>query len=606
MSRSLLPLKFTLCIALALHSAMAAACSPYEPPAEPPLPNAQLMSIEQLAMVIGGRAEPHSPDRAMSEVNRRGDAVIPELARLVEDGNSATASDAALVLRDLGPRANAAVPALERRQQTADGSLRLALVEALAKIVPESSTITPVLAQMVESGDSSTAFTAAVILSDLGHRASAAAPALQRRQENAAGSLRLTLIEALISVAPESRTITSALVELQQSVTPDIHWQAFHDFLKVAAQSTTMTPALIELLQSTKVENRRVATLDLGNDQLIGRTAAVPSLIRALDDSDQQVREQAAQALGVMGPAGLAAEPALIHTLDGDDGLASSAAIALAKLGVHSDAITAKISERLHRTPELFPALTYLAALKDMHALGKLSADQLLSKFGPQLSNSANTLWSYLDQFGTAQVLPALEGLILSRYGTVPITSKREAFRRLSRFGRAGVPALHNIEKTATDQTTRAMAKVAIADAKDLQLHTALQRYLDADMHQLGQWLHAPEPALRLKAIRQIRTMTGGFKRIANMPQEEAERLASPGVSGVPDQKFHEFFYARAAYAELQKLASADPVLEVRSNAAAAAHAIALSTPAVLTPAPPPVGSPCGGIGKAPLEVLYP
>src|SRR5262245_6283433 len=62
--------------------------------------------------------------------------------------------------------------------------------------------------------------------------------------------------------------------------------------------------------------------------------AAVPELIEALKDDDWQVRNQAAEVLGVIGPDAKAAVPALIDVLQEEDKyFRSHGAVALGKIG---------------------------------------------------------------------------------------------------------------------------------------------------------------------------------------------------------------------------------------------------------------------------------
>ena len=106
-------------------------------------------------------------------------------------------------------------------------------------------------------------------------------------------------------------------------------------------------PALIEALKDDDNEVRRNAASALGR---IGPAAeaAVPALIEALKDDDNEVRRNAAFALGRIGPAAEAAVPALIEALkDEDSDVQRRAAFALGRIGPAAEAAVPALIEAL-------------------------------------------------------------------------------------------------------------------------------------------------------------------------------------------------------------------------------------------------------------------
>jgi HEAT repeat protein len=104
--------------------------------------------------------------------------------------------------------------------------------------------------------------------------------------------------------------------------------------------------------------------------------AAVPELIRALKDEDWQVRNQAAVALGVIGPEARAAVPALSELLqDEDKYLRSNAATAVGKLG----------REARSAVPEL------TKAVKDRDEDVRQNAAAALGRIGPEVFSALFT-----------------------------------------------------------------------------------------------------------------------------------------------------------------------------------------------------------------------
>jgi HEAT repeat protein len=81
--------------------------------------------------------------------------------------------------------------------------------------------------------------------------------------------------------------------------------------------------------------------------------AAVPDLIQALKDQDWQVRNQAAVALGVIGPEAKTAVPALIDALQAEDKyLRSHAATALGQIGREAGAAVPALTSALQDKEE--------------------------------------------------------------------------------------------------------------------------------------------------------------------------------------------------------------------------------------------------------------
>jgi hypothetical protein len=125
--------------------------------------------------------------------------------------------------------------------------------------------------------------------------------------------------------------------------------------------------------------------------------AAVPELIKALKDDDWQVRNQAAVALGAIGPEAKAAVPALVEVLqDEDKYFRSHAATALGKIGREATAA--------------IPALR--KALKDKDEDVRRDAAAALGCLGPEAKAAVSDLVELLKDQRKAvrkQALKALE-----------------------------------------------------------------------------------------------------------------------------------------------------------------------------------------------------
>jgi HEAT repeat protein len=124
-------------------------------------------------------------------------------------------------------------------------------------------------------------------------------------------------------------------------------------------------PALVAALQSADPTDRLKAAKDLGRLGWLARDA-MPALVGALTDTEQKVRETAAQAIGGMGPD---AVPALCDILRHDDKYVRRHAVwALAKLGPLARPATADLCAALN---DADPRTASGAA----QALGSMGAD---------------------------------------------------------------------------------------------------------------------------------------------------------------------------------------------------------------------------------------
>jgi HEAT repeat protein len=243
---------------------------------------------------IGAEAVPHllaalSPDRnwrirrtAAEVLGDYGDAdgVVDALVRVLQESESADASTgdevrraAAESLGKIGWRAEAAVKPLLAMLKSPDLGLRRAAAEALGNIPTptEDPKVLQSLLEALDDQDPVVEASAAFALQTFGGDARAAIPSLARMiGANRPLSLRRSAVQALSNIDPQDHAAVTAFLRALDDGDPEV---------------------------------RRVATRALGRSGPTEQEAVVARLEQALQtEKDAAVRQEAASALGALGP----------------------------------------------------------------------------------------------------------------------------------------------------------------------------------------------------------------------------------------------------------------------------------------------------------------
>jgi HEAT repeat protein len=226
---------------------------------------------------------------------------------------------------------------------------------------------------------------------------------------------------------------------------------------------------------------------------------AVPALIQALGDADENVRAKAAVALGRIGPAAAEAVPALIQALgDADENVRAKGAVALGGIGPAA--------------AEAVPAL--IAALGDANENIRESAAWALGKIGP----------------AAAEAVPAL----IAALGDTDKDVRAKAIAALRWIGPAAVPALIQALSSA-DENVRANAVRALEKRRlaspDRSPTTAAEAVVEAVLMLIAALGDADKDvrANAAKALTAIEPMAAAVR------QSTAEATAAPrGTTVVP------------------------------------------------------------------------
>jgi HEAT repeat protein len=189
-------------------------------------------------------------------------------------------------------------------------------------------------------------------LQRMGPRAAPALPALIAALQEQDPFLRTAAAEALGAMGLAAEPAIPALVEAaMQDEGAALRLQATCALAAVGRRAEFVVPHLIHLLRSPK-EDQRLATIRaLG---ALGTDAAVPSLVGLLTDVNGNVAEEAALALGAIGPDARAAVPALLRMLRAGGYLPAGAAYALGRIGRIDEAIVPALMKVLqHPVPDV-------------------------------------------------------------------------------------------------------------------------------------------------------------------------------------------------------------------------------------------------------------
>ena len=311
-------------------------------------------------LVIRGQ-EPANPDGSRPDVHKK--RSVDDLITLAKSTNSDERLSAARELNDLGSEAKKAVPVLIKLLDDDLSEVRMEAAFALGKIGPDAKAAVPRLAKSLTDRDASVRAAASCRISPTGRRrcktgrAGLGEPAWQagnwQTRMHAAEGLgdfgpeaRSRLAEASRIVgrprAGRSRGCPSGTVSdsnprrkpavlARRRLRDDKEWR-----ITPAANVKREGCSLSELIESTKDANPEVReeAANALNEMGPAAKAAVPALIRLLDDKAKGVRQDAALAFGAIGPDAKASVPALIKLLDDkENGVRLNAAQALGAIG---------------------------------------------------------------------------------------------------------------------------------------------------------------------------------------------------------------------------------------------------------------------------------
>jgi HEAT repeat protein/beta-lactamase regulating signal transducer with metallopeptidase domain len=337
--------------------------------------------------------------------------ILPTLVGML-DGTNAWAAMSAL--GDFGPLAEPAVPALIKILESPDAGARKQAAIPLGKIGPKAKPAVPALIQALKDSDANVRVNAAFSLWQIDGRTDVVGILINRLKsdedlnpvERDAKWRRILDIKRLADVGPEAKAAVPTLTEITKEDDYDLRAEAedalsrirgetpskekrqsakskaptaaelfkqleFHGSFRKHSQAKVLdelvrAPSAIQFLirelenrtmpsQAQALESRRKAVWVL-REMGAACKPALPTLIKALEDDDEQVAHSAAGAIGAIGPE---AKEALAPLIEAFKFKNSSAARALVKIAPDSSEV----------------ALLLIEAFEDK---GQPSRDQLL------------------------------------------------------------------------------------------------------------------------------------------------------------------------------------------------------------------------------------
>jgi HEAT repeat protein len=253
---------------------------------------------------------------------------------------------ASYVLGQLGPKAAEAVAPLHKILETRSENeyVRGNAAWALGRICRSPETEIPLLTETLQSqGHISVRRNSAEALGNYGEAAKAAVPRLVKALDDADLVTQVNAAVALWKIERHPKAVPALVEILRRGKSPG-PYQVAVALGRLGADPESVAPALVEALHHPDADVRRAAARSIGQ---IGRPAfaalkaqkalddpseevrclvveslawmgpeAVKPLIAALSDKGSSVRRAAARALGELGPDAIAAENALVETVN--------------------------------------------------------------------------------------------------------------------------------------------------------------------------------------------------------------------------------------------------------------------------------------------------
>jgi HEAT repeat protein len=328
-----------------------------------------------------------------------------------------------------------------------DRDQRMKAADALFAIGPEAKAAVPALAAALKDADRVVREVSALALRRLGPEAKAAVPALvEVLRQDKDEFVRWKAAYALRHIGLEAKIVPD-LLEACKDVLANVHWEAQGTLQQIGPgpEGKAAVPALIKALEDKKWSVRAIAAECLGR---VGpdAKAALPALLKLLKDEKSQVRCEAAEAVGRIrgGADPAAAIAALLDLLLREDRVTgNSCAYALVEIG--EPAVPALVQALESKTTAREYAVI---ALQEAGPPAKAAVPALIRRLQEDDDPHVRSPSAYaLGRIGPAAkaALPALTKALRDSDGHVRINAA-DALRRIDNSS-AGVPALIEVCK---------------------------------------------------------------------------------------------------------------------------------------------------------------
>lgn len=307
-----------------------------------------------IPVLVSGLADPFADGReamatCLARAGAAAEPAMPLLLPLLADRESRVRQAAAEALENIGP---SVVPALIEVVQTRDVQRLKAWLESMIKVsrwyTRTESRVALMEPEEVWRGLSWTAYdimeerarleaaqeAALRVLGKLGPAASEAVPTIAQAMADPNPWIRLAAVQALGQMGQEAGTRLPDLTQALMHSDPAVREAAAEALRNVDPDwaSNPAVPVMTAALAGQLSDPRELGEFAADTLVLIG-AAAVPALIGALESPNRVARQNAAQALGRIGPDAQEAIPALTKALQDVNGwVRKEAAKALAQI----------------------------------------------------------------------------------------------------------------------------------------------------------------------------------------------------------------------------------------------------------------------------------
>ena len=278
-------------------------------------------------------------------------------------GDKYTQRFAARAIGRIGVGADSIAPDLRRAMQSKDASLRVAAALALWQVAKDPAAIT-VISKMLAAEDVNAAHEAALAMAQLGSAGRPAIDDLVRALESGTEDVRRSAARALGQLGPIA---TSALTEALDSSNAAVR--------RAAAQGFGWLGQIVseKVLHNNQVKDSIFVTV---YDRL--NSSAAAALRVALADQDPDVRRLSAEAMGTIGPV---AVPTLIKAINEPDAdLRRAAALALERVESRSPLADISDARASHFRKAISPSL--VAAVSSKDPVVRLYAVRMIASLG--------------------------------------------------------------------------------------------------------------------------------------------------------------------------------------------------------------------------------
>ncbi len=244
---------------------------------------ARVVSLVLFALLLSGT--PAWGQSADDEIGR--------LIALLAHEDASNRANGAWLLGQAGPKAAPAVSALIVALSDDDAKVRSEAVWALGSVGPRAAPAVLAITTALFDEEEDVRANAAWSVCRIGPEAASAVPALEWALSNDANArVRRIVANALGSVGPKAAPAVSALAAALSDEDPRVRVDAACALRMIGPTGASAVPALIEALSDDSVRDSAAGAL------CVMGLLAVPDLVTAASDENEDVRESAVQALG--------------------------------------------------------------------------------------------------------------------------------------------------------------------------------------------------------------------------------------------------------------------------------------------------------------------